>query len=1649
MGWGPLDRLHDVVTGVGGAVQAPLGLVWDLTRAPFVDDDVDGILGTINATTMSRTGQLFGNLLGPQEGLGAVIGGIPGREHLRGPVHGIQTGLETAYREGVAEPISTFATATSLASSPSYQEGRGSLETLFDPDTWRVADHIAEHRSPGQAITLAFMAKDILDEEEVERFMGTDLYQSASGTLDALGRLFLSPDVVALKAGGAYRAASLGAARGGLLGSIAERTAPQIGERAERLGQLVESGSGGRLRLAERITAINNAIDRTYERLPSGIQAIVGSERDFTGADISRLERLETTRRQLRTEALADRARRSSDPTEIGVLQNVVESRRASEARIAAGEVAAPSAFRGRLAEALRADIDSYFAAPPRKGVVGQVLSTPGWRRVDDFIETLPTDVDTRAGLIRDRLFPTHHRGDILGRYLAEAQGPAEREAVMRVALGDMRGLEALGRSNYALGQRMTDLMLDQATIRAEPAVMALTPLGGRFTSQMMRLVDPDRVDPLYADWRNYSERLSRIGEEIDGVVTEQVRNERLAQAYGSLPAGPTFARGEQIRNVIKSSSFYQTSRVGKAVRLVSDMRPHHIVNAEDSAADAHLTRMMREAGYDDIAMAQARGQFMALDPVQRGAAFERWVDRSERRILADHGLDDDEIAEILAHAHLGRNQAQSLIRGAKYDAEGRARVRFHDGDEMLDIELPLSVTQLQNTVAVPNFHLLRKHAARYARLKYGDDWRSAITRGASPAWTAKEYGLDALRGVMEVWRPAVLLRPAWTLRVVGDEQLRMMAKFGALSVMLGHRDALHNYMAALKENPIIRRVLRVDSNERLGQRLSTVGAAAAGGLVAGPFGAMAGGALGNKLVRAMADVEEAGWTNVRFGGHSLSGPFGDAGSSAEFYRAHVSARGAVDELFGRHENRFLGALKRDPSRYRTYVWGESDQANAVYRSEWARNLRYQIGQDRMGRQFLAGKSTDEVLDWLDNTMEGRRYAAMVPWRSDHRAWVEAYANQVEAYTGGIDGVKQAFLDLSEKADDAQVQKLLDQIPEARRSPVHGAETEQLQARSPINQLINGFVDNAFEILGTMATDSLSRNPTFARFYNAEVRRLFSTLAPGQVSGKLINNLENQARAFALRETRYLLYDLAEQSEFASMTRLLMPFYNAWQEVLTRWTGLAIENPLFIARAKEVWQAPDRLGWTYTDDRGNNFLRIRIPGFAKALVNQGVFHSALDSQGYIFLDKKGFNLVAQGTPGFGPIVQLGVSEAVKANPSLEDSVRFIIPFGPVSGPVDAFTPPSVKRALAASGNDEGGARANAQARILVTKLTQMQTGDLPMVDFSDPAARAEFLESVDKETDAFMALRMFTGYVSPVAPLYESPYKPYIDIYRALRDGDYELARRIGGEFDVPGVQGLPAEPAAGDRANTADDVFLNTFGEEYFALTQAFTESVNGVPPTVEGLEASERYGDLITAYPEWGGVIAGYDGGGTAAQFSRAVYDRQMARGERRRLEPDEILDGPQIRLGWAQYSRLSDLLETVRVARGLPNMQVKAAEDLRLIKDAIVTSLAAKYPAWYQEYAVTDASKWQTRIEGARALTTEDSLSGRPDIAGLAEYLRIRDAISAVLTVRESHSLDSTANQDIALMWQSAVGALVERNPEFADLYYRKLEHDPVAA
>tara|TARA_B000000437_G_scaffold142416_1_gene103688 strand:- start:5145 stop:8834 length:3690 start_codon:yes stop_codon:yes gene_type:complete len=180
---------------------------------------------------------------------------------------------------------------------------------------------------------------------------------------------------------------------------------------------------------------------------------------------------------------------------------------------------------------------------------------------------------------------------------------------------------------------------------------------------------------------------------------------------------------------------------------------------------------------------------------------------------LDDGGGAVDEIYEALQARIVG---AEEMLKTAKSAAKGKtgeygdrglnSQIRFVDDENVYnEIIVPLSPRQLANSKIVPRYDLIRV-ALRKEGIDagYGFLNKSVFGRGArkvsnAPSVQSVKGGADkALTGVMQAWRPAVLLRPAWPMRVVGDEILRVGSVVGALGQFAGLRHGFSDYRVEL-----------------------------------------------------------------------------------------------------------------------------------------------------------------------------------------------------------------------------------------------------------------------------------------------------------------------------------------------------------------------------------------------------------------------------------------------------------------------------------------------------------------------------------------------------------------------------------------------------------------------------------------------------------------------------------------------------------------------------------------------------------------------------------------------------------------------------------------------------------------------------------
>jgi hypothetical protein len=234
-----------------------------------------------------------------------------------------------------------------------------------------------------------------------------------------------------------------------------------------------------------------------------------------------------------------------------------------------------------------------------------------------------------------------------------------------------------------------------------------------------------------------------------------------------------------------------------------------------------------------------------------------------------------------------------------------------------------------------------------------------------------------------------------------------------------------------------------------------------------------------------------------------------------------------------------------------------------------------------------------------------------------------------------------------------------------------------------------------------------------------------------------------------------------------------------------------------------------------------------------------------------------------------------------------------------------------------------------------------------------------------------------------------------------------------------------------------------------------------------MDAIDFRDEFEDLYMDYPELGGLILGFDGGGSSrmsAEWLAAAYENQIisetSRGsgekQRYRFSLMEWLQQPPIRRGWSDYRAINDefyawLAEpTEEYPMGIPNKLVGAARPYVELRQSLVDNLEARNPLWAEDYNNQDP-KWEKRIEGMRVIADDDRFIGRSDIQALRDYLAARDETTSMLAEIKrgggSAKLDSSAptNQALRKTWETIVQDMLDNNPTFRDIHERWFEFD----
>ena len=720
-----------------------------------------------------------------------------------------------------------------------------------------------------------------------------------------------------------------------------------------------------------------------------------------------------------------------------------------------------------------------------------------------------------------------------------------------------------------------------------------------------------------------------------------------------------------------------------------------------------------------------------------------------------------------------------------------------------------------------------------------------------------------------------------------------------------------------------------------------------------------------------------------------------------------------------------------------------------VAHNEWTRQI-WEPASESPGMFGPPARTEDQIvddlLDWI-NSQEAAPLRDNLPWMANRENIVTMRATLnkllpdqpelVDLRRSVAEGNQVSYQrDVARRLDSldperrAEIEDLMDKITEKDVRAANGTLWETVSEFFGFrSNSLSHFVDRAFAAIGGLPTDNLVRNPFFRARYEVAFRRRVQSqidLETGdlRMTGEQINEMQDAARTQALKETRELLYDLAENTRFGEIVANFMPFYGAWQEVISRWVGITVENPAHTLRVlrgyRRAGSGEDGIVSTYKDDDDNEYWVFTPPeslrdGLLGKIFNGGAIQDLAGVP--LRFSKSSANMLSQGLPGFGPLVGIPVNEMLMKRPDLEDAMKIVLPFGVQSGEsaiwrgFGAMSPAWARRLKSYLSEDES--YLSMQQMILRDTLQQMELRN-DEFDFNDPEDVNELLKEIEEKATNIWIVRGVAALVAPIQPLPSSPFQAQIDKYRKLQLADPESL--INGKGEI----------------SSADEIFLEEEGDEFFYLTARFTRNNTGIPATVEGYESSKRHADLIAAHPRYGRLIIGAEAGGSS-EFSNAAYRIQqtteVAPGSdimfRERLGLKETAQEVEIANGWQEYRNFMDMVAIEVSKAGCVSINDPACKWLRELKGDYIFELGQSNKLWFEDYRLRDSAVNQAENMAVfRKLIADPVIGQRSDIQKLAEYVRTRDAFTEELFVLDreggSSSLFSRSNEWLLSMW-----------------------------
>ena len=1032
------------------------------------------------------------------------------------------------------------------------------------------------------------------------------------------------------------------------------------------------------------------------------------------------------------------------------------------------------------------------------------------------------------------------------------------------------------------------------------------------------------------------------------------------------------------------------------------------IDNSRDALREWDRTLINADVGPDDHArlmdqMAQATRPDGTMDPTGMFLAAEEGMTTIKARLVRD-GV-DPEVADGATRMWDRFNEMRKYLVDTMGDdtaAQHFNSVVANAGQaEKVDL---MSVSEaLGKQIPLPNARHLRELTASPIFQKAGKErlWKQA---GA--------LGLAANDMFMRAWIPLTLIRGAWMLRVVGEEQVRMAV--AGMDSVFRHPASWLSWVASEDGNYLQRAAQKIARREK-GQ----------GDVLGVDFDDLDVQAR----VKTALSPQIEGW-GMTPAGFRKTGLFDEVYQGQEGYRSGWAFE--------------LRKLNRDP-----------------------------LARKVAGLQSQGARNADEVAkDWFFNG-DGRRYwdeAARMLKLDDQarhsREVADSYVDWMKAVVDertGRDGdllslIATGRLDDINMASRAAKSQLTERLQQFEGVGPERVAKEVLRRDADLN-LMERVTDTLFDAFMTVPTNTFSRLPVFKQRYWRHVRDTFGAMTDDvqqhvlaeaarqlgegskeyralevlrrQGVGDLIGTAEEAdlvAKAHALDHVRTLLYDQARRSQWVDMTRGAFVFAEAWKEVGTRWLapgGLLAQGPQVIRRVQQgvqgledvpVYEVEDGYQGVLYPDPETGEEMFMYPGgglLSKALGIQGPAEVGFSGR------VAGLNIFSQSfLPGFGPVAQMALGKVIPEMPDTKWLRDVVFPFGEM----DADDPTSIAATLMPSWlrkmfTETQDPRLFANTTFDIAKALHL-SGEYP----TDTEADVErLLADAKKKAKWLYRARAGLQFMAPSAPSVEFRTEDKNGdwfTFQVLQEEYYNLFQQVGGDH-------FTAAKAFGER-----------FGFEPHLLRQGKSKSLNQRAVTKIGAEWEREHPELVDQHRAVIGYFAPQPGDDQSpeAQLDYQAYVDSIDTGDRQALTPKQMTYLASAMKGEAMYAHLTDLIDRSTLEGR------EREEALRYARNQVKIT----YPGFRTAIVGLPEGRPRDELIGKLEVAVADPTLAETD-AGQA--LRIYLSMRRMVKDRVKSELGlSTFSSDRTVPYRKALeqlgGALTKRHADFLPVWEQVL-------